>query len=343
MKSSLELKILVAIALLYTIAISQYILFPILLSFLLYLLLSPFMEWLVKIRIPKVIASAFILSGILGIISLGITFIIPPATNWIINASDNFKIIEGKFRTVKSSLGEINKAAESAQSMAGIDQKKNVIVTSNVSLAPSLFNLTTDIVISIGTVVVLLFFYLMYFKSFIQQLELLIYKRKKSSAPENLYILTLKNEVSKYLFTFSIICFCLGLVMALVFWLLNVPNAPLWGAMVAILTFVPYLGHLIGIIIILFVSLITFDTYLQIFAPPVLYFLITVIEGQLITPIFLGRRLKLNPLLIFLTILIWSWLWGFAGAIISVPILVTLKITLEFMPSLSRYAVLLEK
>lgn len=342
-KSSIELKILVGIAFLYIIAFSQHILFPLLLSFLLYLLLSPFLDLLIDIKIPRVIASTFILSGILGIIAIFIIFIIPPASNWIANAPDNFKIIEGKFRTVKTSLGKINQAAESAQSITNIDKKKNVIVTPNVSLAPSLFNLTTDILLSIGTVVILLFFYLMYFKSFIQKIELIIYNRKKLSAPENPYILTLKNEVSKYLFTFSLICLFFGLVMMIIFWLLDLPNAPLWGAMVTLLTFIPYLGHLFGIIIILFVSLITFDSYLEIFAPPILYFLIAVIEGQLITPIFLGRRLKLNPFLIFLTILIWSWLWGVPGGIISVPLLVTLKITLEYIPSLAKYSTLLEK
>lgn len=123
-KSSIELKILVGIALLYIIAFSQHILFPLLLSFLLYLLLSPFLDLLIHIKIPRVIASTFILSCILGIVALFIIFIIPPASNWIVKAPDNFKIIEDKFRTVKTSLGKINKAAESAQSITNIDKKR---------------------------------------------------------------------------------------------------------------------------------------------------------------------------------------------------------------------------
>ncbi|QMT60971.1 AI-2E family transporter [Legionella sp. PC997] len=342
MKSSVELKILVVLATGVVIALSQYILFPILLSFFLYLLVSPLMEWLSFIKMPRILASALISIAIFGVISLGITFLVPPASNWIENAPRNFKIIEDKFRTVKDSLGEINKAAEKAQSMTGMDQKKNMVVTSNLSLAPSIFNLTTNIVISIGTVLILLFFYLIYFQSFIQKIERVLYNKRKS-LPENPFLLSLKNEVSKYLFTFLMICFVLGAVMSVVFWLLNLPNPLLWGVMAMFLTFIPYLGHMIGIIIVLFVSLITFDSYLHIFAPPALYFLITALEGQLITPIFLGKRLKLNPLLIFLNILIWTWLWGAAGALISVPLLVTVKITLEYIPELSKYAILLEK
>lgn len=342
-KSLWELKILVIIASLYAITACQTILFPILFSFFLYLLLSPVMEWLVAFKIPKLIASSMISILLLGIISLGITFLSQPASSWIEHAPENFHIIESKFKFIKTSLGEIDKAVASAQSSVTVLNKKEIkVATPNPSLGPSIFNLTSNIIFSIGTILILLFFYLLYFKSLIQNLDKIL-KRKQSSLSENAFILSLKNEVSKYIFTFSIICIAFGSVMALIFWLLKVPNAALWGVMIMLLTFIPYLGHLIGIIIVFFVSLITFETYIQILTPPTLYFLCSVLEGQFITPIFLGKRLNLNPLLVFLNIFFWGWLWGVKGALISMPLLLTVKITLEHIPLLSKYTLLFEK
>lgn len=342
-KLSWELKILVVIASLYTIALSQTILFPILLAFFLYLILSPIMEFLVSIKIPRVIASALISFGILGLIGVAIIFLIPPASKWIEDAPTNLHIIENKFKFVTGSLREINQAAESAQAMTEIDKKQSIKVSTDVGLGSSIFNLTSNIIFFIGTILLLLFFFLLYFKAFIIKLEKILQNKKKISSSENPFILCLKNQVSKYLSTFSIICIGFGTVMALIFFLLGLPNAFLWGVMLMLLTFIPYLGHLIGIIVILFVSFITFDSYIQIFSPPIIYFLMAVLEGQIITPIFLGKRLNLNPLFIFLNILIWGWLWGVQGAVISIPILITVKLILESIPLLSKYTILLEK
>ncbi len=341
-KSTWELKTIAVIAILYVVTIAQPVLFPFLLAFFLYLLMSPVLEWMVKFRVPRLFASALISSLFLVIILTGIASLAQPALDWIQNAPENFHIIEKKFEFIKKSLGKINKAAESAQEVTDTHEPNTVkIATQSPSLGSSLFGLTTNALISISTILLLLFFLLIYFKSFIQHLEKVLYQRRKS-ARENPYILSLKNEVSKYLFTFSIICVGLGSIMGLMFWLLGLPNAILFGVMVMLLTFIPYIGHLTGITIILFVSLITFDSYFRIIAPPLIYFLFTVLEGQIITPIFLGNRLNLNPLIIFISIFFWSWLWGISGALISVPLLVIIKITLEYNSELEKYALLLE-
>jgi predicted PurR-regulated permease PerM len=300
------------------------------------------MEWLIMMKIPKTVASALISVMLFGIISLGATFLTQPAISWIKDAPENFQQIEKKFRSIKISLGEINKAAESVQAMAEPNQKMVVkIANTNSSLAPSIFNFTSSVLFLVVTIQILLFFFLIYFKEFIQNLEKNIFNKRKSPL-DNLFVLHLKNEVSTYIFTFSLICMTLGLIMALVFWLLGLPNFVLWGVMVMLLTFIPYLGHLTGIIIILFVSLITFDSYLQILAPPILYLLFAVLEGQFITPIFLGNRLNLNPLILFLNFFILSWMWGISGGIIAVPLLITFKLVLRYTPFLSKYQSLLE-
>lgn len=342
-QSGWEIKILAFIAVLFSIVVSQSLLFPLILVFFLYLLLNPIQEWMVRIKIPRVIASALIVGALLGIISAGISFLVEPAANWIEHAPENFRVIEKKFLFIKKSLGKITEAAETAQDIGSMTEDNKITPTSETkSIGSSLFDLTSSAILLISTVLIFLFFLLIYFKTFIRHLEKIIYIQKDIQE-ENEFILHLKNEVSKYVLTFSTICAGFGVVMAIALWLLELPNAMLWGTMAMLLTFIPYLGHLIGIIIIFFVSLITFDSYIQILIPPITYFLLTVLEGQVVTPILLGERLNLNPLIVFFSMFLWGWLWGVGGVLISVPLLVTIKIILEHLPALSRYKLLLEK
>ncbi len=342
-KSSWELKVLAIIAVVFVIGLTKAILFPIILSFLLYLLLSPIQEWLVNnLKLPRGLAAGIITCVLLTAICTGITLLAKPAYQWIESGPENFRIIESKFKSIKISLGELNKVAESAQELSKIDAKKKVIVTTpNTNLSYSLFDLTSNVIFTIAAIILWLFFLLIYFKSSLQKFEKIIFERKRISK-EHPFVLNLKSEVSRYMLIFSSICIGLGSVMALVFWTLNVPNAALWGVMVAFLNFIPYLGHLVGIIIMLFISLITFDSYFDIAAPPLIYLLFAVLEGQVITPIFLGKHLKINPIIIFLTIFIWSWLWGVSGAFISIPLLITFKLFISYQPNFSKYASMLE-
>ncbi|MBA2651312.1 MAG: AI-2E family transporter [Tatlockia sp.] len=337
-----EIKTLVIIAIITAIKFTQPLLFPLLFSFFLYLLFNPIVELLERIKLPKALSAALIVILLLGLISSGITFLVKPASNWIEKAPEQFHIIEQKFGFLKESIGQINKAAETAQSITETHKKNEVsIATPGLDIGSSLFDLTTNILISISTLVILLFFLLIYFKSFIQNVEKMLFNKRKSGK-ENIFLLRLKNEVSRYMLIFSTICAGLGVTVAFTFWLLDFPNPLLWGAMAMFLTYIPYVGHLIGIIIITFISLITYNTYLYIVTPPLFYFLLSVLEGHVITPIFLGNRLNLNPLIILLNIFFWSWLWGISGIVIAVPLLVMLKITLERLPNLSRYGLLLE-
>lgn len=338
-----EVKVLAIIAIITAIKFSQSILFPLLLSFFLYLLFNPIVEWLERAKFPKVVGSILIVLAFLGIISLGTTFIVQPAASLIQDIPKSLSIIEQKFQFIKKSLWKINKVAETAQEIAEETQKNEVkVATSNTSLGISLFNLTSNIIILIFTVLIFLFFFLVYFESFIRNLERVIYKRKKT-IKKNDFLYHLKNEVSKYMLIFSIICAGLGTVIAICFWLLDFPDPLVWGVMAMLLTYIPYIGHLIGIIIISFISLITYDSYYNILPPPIIYFLLSVIEGQIITPIFLGNRLNLNPLIILLSIFVWSELWGVNGVIISVPFLVTIKIIIEHVYTRLSYELLLEK
>jgi predicted PurR-regulated permease PerM len=95
------------------------------------------------------------------------------------------------------------------------------------------------------------------------------------------------------------------------------------------------LGALVGICIVAIVALVSFPTVDAAVLPPALYFLCTVIEGQFITPALLGKRLEMNTVAVFLAVAIWGWLWGVLGALMAVPILVSVRVLCDHFESLS--------
>jgi predicted PurR-regulated permease PerM len=116
---------------------------------------------------------------------------------------------------------------------------------------------------------------------------------------------------------------------------LGIPNPVLWGVMTALLHYIPYLGALAGITILTVVAILTFDDFTRILLVPSTYFALHFIEAYFVTPTILGRRLALNPVMIFVWLIFWGWVWGVIGAVLAVPILAVLKIVSDHFKSLA--------
>ncbi|MEQ9122883.1 MAG: AI-2E family transporter, partial [Alphaproteobacteria bacterium] len=146
---------------------------------------------------------------------------------------------------------------------------------------------------------------------------------------------TVEAEISRYLFTVTAINICLGAAIAAGMALVGLPNPVLWGVLGARLNFIPSIGSLIGVAVVFAVAVVTFNAPLDILAPPRIYFGLTALEGQFLTPTVIGRRLEMNPVAIFLGVAFWAWLWGVAGAVLAVPILLVIKITADHVDNLA--------
>jgi predicted PurR-regulated permease PerM len=151
----------------------------------------------------------------------------------------------------------------------------------------------------------------------------------------------IQQNISNYLFSVSLINIGLGVIASAGLYWLGVPNAGMWGMLVAVLNFVPYFGPVAGIILLAAVGLLTFETPLQAVLPPAWYLMLHLLEANFITPVLLGRRFTLNPVVIFVSLIFWTWLWGVPGALLSVPFLVSIKVICDHVPSLSHVSELL--
>ena len=136
----------------------------------------------------------------------------------------------------------------------------------------------------------------------------------------------IQQNISNYLFSVSLINLGLGLLVSLGLYFMGVPDAAMWGLLAAVLNFVPYFGPIAGVMVLAGVGLLTFETLWQGLLPTTWYLLLHLLESNLVTPVLLGRRFTLNPVVIFVSLIFWTWLWGVPGALLSVPILVTVKV-----------------
>jgi predicted PurR-regulated permease PerM len=143
--------------------------------------------------------------------------------------------------------------------------------------------------------------------------------------------------MSRYLAAVTLINLLLGAAVALAMHLLQMPNPLLWGTMVAILNFAPYIGALVSAAVLSLAALTTFPDIAAALAVPGTFLVLTVLEGQVITPAVLGRRTALSPAIVFISVIIWGWLWGIAGALMAVPIATSLKVICDHSPALGLF------
>ncbi len=146
-----------------------------------------------------------------------------------------------------------------------------------------------------------------------------------------------ESEVSRYLFTITLINFGFGAAVGLSMAAIGMPNPVLWGVGAALLNYIPYLGALVGMALAAAIGLITFPTLTMAALPPLAYFICNAIEGSVVTPLTLGRRLELNPVAILVALAFGGWMWGIVGALIGVPLLVVVKVFCDHFDGLTKF------
>jgi predicted PurR-regulated permease PerM len=151
----------------------------------------------------------------------------------------------------------------------------------------------------------------------------------------------LEQQMPRYLFTATLINLAEGAAVGAALQLIGLPNPWLWGAMAAVVNFVPYLGAMVGVAVVGAVALLTVEPTAYALLAPASYAAINFVEGMVISPIVLGHRFELNPVMVFVWLFFWGWLWGIGGALIAVPLLAMTKIVCDHVPALAAVGELL--
>tara|TARA_R110001592_G_scaffold291718_3_gene561194 strand:+ start:1637 stop:2761 length:1125 start_codon:yes stop_codon:yes gene_type:complete len=319
---------LAILAALYTMYFAADLILPIFLAQFLSIILRPMVRGMHSFGIPRTVGALFALIGLVAIIVSGLVNLSGPAEKWLHRLPSIQRDIEAKVWPVTESIKQAKKATASIEHIgdaAGAAAKKSEVTIKAPTYLNRVFDSTLLTSVQILIILALTFFFLTQNSTLMKRPFATLPWLKHSDLIADMFA-SVQATITRFLQISAGIYFTLGAVTALTMYLLDMPNPILWGVLAAVLGFIPYVGPMIVFVCIGVVSLLTFDTWWQILMPPLSYGSLTIIEGNFITPTILGRQLKLNPIAVFLSMLLWTWVWGIAGAVLAVPILVIIVI-----------------
>jgi predicted PurR-regulated permease PerM len=259
-----------------------------------------------------------------------------PAQRWAMSAPQSFARAEQRLRSIIRPVQQVTQNVERATAAVAAqnDRGQNVVVQAGPSVSSRLFGTTQRIAAGLLEVFILLYFLLAGGDLFLQKLiKVLPHFSDKVKAVE--IARATEAAVSAYLSTALLINIVEGAVVAGVLWLLGMPNVLLWGALVALFEFMPYLGALAAVIVFTVAGLTTFDEVPRALLVPGSFLAINLLQANLVTPMLLGHRLTLNPVAIFIGLAFFFWIWGVPGAFLAVPLLASFKIFCDHIESLA--------
>ncbi len=329
------------LALIASLKLARELLLPVVTALILSLVFLPVVRGMRKLFIPAPVAGAIIVIGVFALVFTGVYNLAGPAGDWVAKAPQSLKEISTKLRGVAGSVKDVATATAQVQSMTqamatgGASSGKIQEVTVQApSMAGTVLGAAQEFAISTARTFVLLYFLLASGNLFLRKVvaatpRFTDKKREVDIANQ------VETAVSSYLFTVTLINIALGTAVGFAMYFMGVPNPVLWGVMAALFNFVPYLGEMTSIVVLTIVGLLSFDDLLHSLMVPIVFYLLSAIEGYLVTPMVLGKRLSLNPVVIVLSVLFWGWMWGIPGALLAVPILIAIKTTCDRVDSLN--------
>jgi predicted PurR-regulated permease PerM len=326
---------------------------PIVAAVLLYFVLAPVVEFLVRHRIPRLLAS-FVVTAMLAIfIWLAIYALAGPAIDWLEKAPASIQELRSALRDQPNPLADIREASDAVEQAVaditegseGTDGPNERPATVRIVEADLVENLITSIpraVLALGLTLLLTAFLLLSSKQILRGLvtigrDLTARRHIVSTARQ------VEAEIGRYLGTIMLINAGLALVVAGAMQLLGLPNPLLWGAAAGLLNFAPYLGPILCTGLIGLASIEAMTGLQAIVLPPLVFILITAVEGQVVTPLLLGRSLQLSPIVVLLSVVVTGWIWGLVGALMAVPLVAALRICLADLPGCDGLSRLLRK
>ena len=343
---------LLTLSLVYTVYFAKTLLVPIVVALMLTLLLGPLVEFFRRFYIPRAVSAIILLCMIGGPFALLTVNLIEPAQKWAQRIPEFTTQLNEQMDALQSALQaedparEVQEIEESSGGIfsrifgssddddeSGEEQEtrnplSDSLTQGSIQLVIYVLSATPVFLAQLITCVTLTIF-LLVFGSQLFNAAITHLPQVRNKAGARHLVNTVQVELSRYILTVSVINALLGLITATVLWLLGVEDALLWGVLVGLLNFAPYIGTIIGIVVLMVAGLVQYSFEWFALMPALVYFIINGIEAQFVTPTVLGRHMHLNPLILMTWLIICAWLWGVIGVLLAVPLLVCIKLALS--------------
>ncbi|MEQ8299955.1 MAG: AI-2E family transporter [Hyphomonas sp.] len=316
--------------------IAQGLIVPIITAMMLALIFSPVRRAMDGFGLPSGVSAAIILLTLVGVIGTLGYFVSGAVQDRLTDIPQMVQEVGDKLKELTGTVQPVMEATEQIQDITTQEPATNVVTVREPGF---LANFTDNVAVMFGQVVICLtlaFFLIasgdLFYEKLVQVMPTLKDKRRALAVAR-----TIENQLSAYLLTITVINFALGVAIGLTMWALGMPDPILFAIAGFLLNYIPYIGAMAGTGISFLVALVTFDSATAALVPAACYLALTSFEGQFVTPVMVGRRLKLNAVVVFVSFALWAWLWSFMGMLLSTPMLLTMKVVSDNVPGMAGF------
>ena len=331
-----SLVILAVVGIAVVVYFGKDIVMPIALGLLITLTLTPPVRWLRRRGLPAALAAILVVVAVGSTVGAGGWFLSEPVSDLVATAPEIGDRIRERMRDVESTAGSLSEVGEQIDEIAGNDGDAQVVTIKQPGLVSSATSSLASGLTSLAVALVFALFMLGSGDLFSEKLVAVMPGLKEKKRALRI-VRDVEGNVSRYLFTITLINAALGVAIGTGLWLYGMPGAALWGVIAAVMNFLPFVGAFIGAGLLAAISLGHYPELLPALIPPAIYLACTTVEGNVITPLIVGRRLEINVVAVFLAVAVWGWFWGIAGALMAVPLLVVFKVLCEYVDGLDAW------
>ena len=285
--------------------------------------LVPLLEWFERRRIPSKLSAGLCLILFLLLAFFAIGSIVMPATNWVAQAPSKIPKVRTELEPVIQLYKHLDKFVDRTVSQIAITQEhtRAVRIETPNSVSELLISSAPHLLVQLFFALLVIFFFLAGWTT-MRKRTIVSRGSFEGALTTARVIQQVVDATSTYLGTITLINIGLGALTAGALWLLGMPSPVMWGGIVAVANYIPYLGPIVCALLLFLGGLMTYPDAWHALAPPAAFVCFHLVEANFFTPMVVGHRLTINPLSILISLSFWAWVWGTTGALLAVPLLI---------------------
>ena len=317
------------LALPFVLSIGSVVFLPLVTAIVLTILLSPLADKLAAIGLPNSLASFAALLVLLAVLALALASVLSPAMSLFETMPRMVDRIGEHFHHLQGSFAWISRLNDRIAGIVGREHGQRVVVA-GPSMLQQLALATPSVVLEVLLTFLMAFFMI---EARVRLRRRLLLERQHfgASLKAARVMRDVQDRVAAYILTVGLINIVMGLIVGIGAWVMGMDAPVMWGGLAALLNFVPYIGPLTMVAILALFGLGTAINPWTGLLPATIYLGLHAIESNVVTPAILGVRFTVNPVLILIALSYFSWIWGVIGALLSVPILLTVTALIDHL------------
>lgn len=311
---------------------AQVVLAPVFLAIIVGLMFGPIADALEARGIPEALSAAIVVVLLLFIIGIGAALFYSPLAEWGERLPLIWSRIQAELANWREPMASLGAVQEQLQGILGSGEAVTVTVE-DPSTVTGIAMMAPAILAQVLVFLVSLYFYVATRENIrVSTLSLCVSRRMRWRVAH--VFRDVEEKVSRYLITITMVNVGVGVVVGLAMWAIGMPSPLLWGALAAVLNYIPFVGQAFMALLLFLAALGSKGTLEAAILPLGIYWVVNFIEGNFVSPNLLGRTMTINPFMIFLSLAFWLWVWGPVGGLVAVPsLLIAYSIITHVLPT----------